>query len=208
MTDLKPLISSDATDFERELLSVAAGERPSPELQLRMERAIGLEPAALPAAASVAGRELSGTHAAVKAAAAPRVDRAVLEAALGIGVGAGLLVGGLALFSSGPPAELAPAIRASPASAPAAPAPVAAPALSAAPVDMSRELREEVDLLDRVRAAVALEDAHTATELLDSYFARFPEGALTREAGVLRTRTTELARTRALPPSPDPPSSR
>jgi hypothetical protein len=199
MSELKPLLSSDATDFERQLLGAAAGERPSPELQLRMERAIGLGPAVVPAPDAGVGQELSGTRAAVKATS-PRVGGARLQAALGAAVGIGLVAGGVALFSrDAPPAPTAAPVTpvSNSAAPPVEPVPAAVPVPNPSE-DMSREsreLREEVDLLDRVRGAVSQGDAPTAAALLDRYFARFPQGALVREAAVLRTRATELART-------------
>jgi hypothetical protein len=42
MKDLKPLLRDDATEFERQLLSAAMHERPSPQLQARMRQGIGL----------------------------------------------------------------------------------------------------------------------------------------------------------------------
>jgi len=232
---LKTLLSSDATDFERQLLGAAAGERPSPELQLRMQQAIGLVPVALqgPDAgpdASIAGPEVrSGTHVAVKAAASKWAGGTWLKVVLG-GAGAGLVAGGLAIRSSEPaPRTAAPLTRASapapeqPAQAapveatapravvsPAAvsPAAVSPAAVSPAvvspavvspavvsPAAMSRELREEIDLLDRVRTALDQRDARAASALLESYATRFPEGRLAREATVLRARTAQVART-------------
>jgi len=222
---LKTLLSSDATDFERQLLGAAAGERPSPELQLRMQQAIGLVPVALqgPDAgpdASIAGPEVrSGTHVAVKAAASKWAGGTWLKVVLGV-AGAGLVAGGLAIRSSEPaPRTAAPLTRAS-APAPEQPAqaaPVEAPAPKAAvspaavspavvspavvspavvsPAAMSRELREEIDLLDRVRTALDQRDARAASALLESYATRFPEGRLAREATVLRARTAQVART-------------
>ena len=212
---LKTLLSSDATDFERQLLGAAAGERPSPELQLRMQQAIGLVPVALqgPDAgpdASIAGPEVrSGTHVAVKAAASKWAGGTWLKVVLGV-AGAGLVAGGLAIRSSEPaPRTAAPLTRAS-APAPEQPAqaaPVEAPAPRAvvspavvspavvSPAAMSRELREEIDLLDRVRTALDQRDARAASALLESYATRFPEGRLAREATVLRARTAQVART-------------
>jgi hypothetical protein len=62
---------------------------------------------------------------------------------------------------------------------------------SAEAAALSRELREEIELLDQVRAALGQKDAEAAATLLDDYSARFPSGKLAREAGVLRARTAQ-----------------
>jgi hypothetical protein len=195
VNDLKTLLSSDATDFERQLLGAAAGERPSPELQLRMQQAIGLAPLALQGRpdASIGGPELSAAPVVVKAAASQWAAGTWLKVALGVGVAAGVVAGGLAIRSREPaPPTAAPLTRVTPAfEQPAPPAPVEAPAPSAA---RSRELREEIDLLDRVRTALDQRDARAASALLENYATRFPEGRLAREAAVLRTRTAQVAR--------------
>src|SRR3954471_9985640 len=42
MKDLKPLLREGVSDFERQLLSAAMRERPSPQLHSRMRRTLGL----------------------------------------------------------------------------------------------------------------------------------------------------------------------
>jgi hypothetical protein len=212
--DLKTLLSSDATDFERQLLGAAAGERPSPALQLRMQQAIGLGPVALQGPepgrdASIGGPEVSGPRLAVKAATSKWAGGTWLKVVLGVGA-AGFVAGGLALRSREPaPLTRAPTPTGTPVpERPALLAPEAAP-VEAAPVEaatpnapsaatspeVSRELREEIDLLDRVRTALNQRDARAASTLLESYTTRFPEGRLAREATVLRARTAQVART-------------
>ena len=194
MKDLETLLSSDATDFERQLLGAAAAERPSPELQLRMQQALGLGPVALQGPDANTGRpEISGTHVAVKATANSWAAGSWLKVVLGVGAGAGLVAGGLAIRSSEPaPLTAAPAPALQP---PAQAAPAEAPTLSAASATTSRGLREEIDLLDRVRTTLDQQDARAASALLDGYAERFPEGKLAREAAVLRARTAQVART-------------
>jgi len=188
------LLSSDATDFERQLLGAAAGERPSPELLLRMQQAIVLGPLAPPAPdASVGGSEVTGPPVAVKAAASRWAAGTWLKVVLGVGAGAGLVAGGLAIRSS-EPAPLARASTPAPEQPPPA-APVEAPTATAPSAAMSRELREEIDLLDRVRTALDQGDARAASALLENYANRFPEGRLAREATLLRARTAKVART-------------
>jgi hypothetical protein len=171
--DLKTLLSSDATDFERQLLGAAAGERPSPELLLRMQQAIVLAPLAPRAPdASIGGSEVTGTPVAVKAAASRWAAGTWLKIVLGVGAAAGLVAGGLAIRSSEP----APLTRAStPALEPPPPAaPVEAPTANAPSSAISRQLREEIDLLDRVRTALDQGDARTASALLENYAKPLP----------------------------------
>jgi hypothetical protein len=190
--NLETLLSSDATEFERQLLGAAAGERPSPELQLRMQQAIGLGPVALQGpGANIGAPEISGTHVAVKAAASKWAAGTWLKVVLGMGVGAGVVAGGLALRSSEP----APLTRESTPEPLASAAPVEAPTPKAPSAAISRELREEIDLLDRVRTALDQRDARAASALLETYAHRFPEGKLAPEATVLRARTARVART-------------
>lgn len=194
MNDLKNLLSSDATEFERELLAAVAGERPSPELQLRMQSALGLGSAPLQAPAShvLGSPELGGTHAA--AGSANHWGSGLLKAVLG--VGAALVAGVVAVRSTQPTAPRpAPPIAAAAPEPQERPASLEVPAASAPSTDMSRELREEVQLLDQVRLALGESNAPQAQALLDRYAARFPEGALAREAAVLRSRTAQLSRT-------------
>jgi len=196
--DLSTLLSSDATDFERQLLGAAAGERPSPELQLRMQQAIGLGPVALQGPdvgleANTGGPEVRGTHVTAKAAASQWAGGTWLKVVLGVGAGVGLVAGSLAI-RSGEPAPLTSAstpVLEQPARA----ARVEAPAPNAASADRERELREEIELLDRARVAVERRDARSASALLESYATRFPEGRLAREATLLRARTPQVPRT-------------
>lgn len=194
MRNLKTLLSSDATDFERQLLGAAAGERPSPELLLRMQQAIVLGPVAPRAPdASIGASEVTGTPVAVKAAASSWAAGTWLKVVLGVGAGAALVAGGLALRSREP----APLARASAAASeqPPSAAPVEAPTANAPSAAMSRELRKEIELLDRVRTALDQGDTRAASALLENYANRFPKGSLTREATLLRARTAQLART-------------
>jgi hypothetical protein len=59
-------------------------------------------------------------------------------------------------------------------------------------VDDSEEgrLREEIALLDAVKAALQRGEREQARQSLDVYRERFPEGILRREANVLRRRAT------------------
>lgn len=55
-------------------------------------------------------------------------------------------------------------------------------------------LREELELLERARAAVQARDAQQAMELLASYDRRFPQGMLRHESQLLRKRADETFR--------------
>jgi len=198
--DLETLLSSDATDFERQLLGAAAGERPSPELQLRMQRALGLGRMAPQGPdASVGGPEISGIQAAARQAAASKwAGRRWIKVVFGAGAGAALVAGGLAIRSSEPaplPRAPTPAYERSAPAAPVAAPPPNASSAAISSAAMSGELREEIDLLDRVRTALGQRDARAASALLEHYAARFPEGKLAREAAVLRARTAQIERT-------------
>jgi hypothetical protein len=169
----KRLLAGDATSFERQLLSAVKDERPSPELALKMQQALGLSGAGAslaPALAVKAGHALWLKLGAVAIAGGGLVaTAAVLKPQLGTGVEEAAQVT--------PPAQREAA------------AVSAQPALEVAqPLEESATLREEIELLDAVRALVARGERASALEALARYEARFPGGALEREAGVLRRR--------------------
>jgi hypothetical protein len=96
-----------------------------------------------------------------------------------------------AVREAAPVASLAPAIS--------PPTPVAAPAVEeqrpAAEQSVgNRELREEILLLDQVRAALQSGSGAAALEQLDAYRQRFPSGILSREAAQLRQQAGTVAR--------------
>jgi hypothetical protein len=98
--------------------------------------------------------------------------------------------------------EVAPAEQALVRAEPAAPAPaVKGPAPAVEPAADARviapgagndsddgRLREEIALLDGVKAALQRGDREQARQGLDTYRARFPDGILRTEANVLRRR--------------------
>ncbi|MEO8179483.1 MAG: hypothetical protein ABI895_11690 [Deltaproteobacteria bacterium] len=61
----------------------------------------------------------------------------------------------------------------------------------------NRELREEILLLDQVRAALQSGSGAAALEQLDAYRQRFPAGILSREAAQLRQQAGTAARVQA-----------
>jgi hypothetical protein len=186
------MLDTDATPFERELLQASAVERPPPELLLGMQQALGIAPSVVPTPDASAG---AARPAPVGGQGAGSwASGTALKLGIGAVVGGGVLVAALSLRPSAQPAAVespkaARTIAAPPPATiapPVAPAPVAEVAASA--TDPARELRLEIELLDRARAALGSNQAARAVELLDQYAARFPAGSLAREAEVLRSK--------------------
>jgi hypothetical protein len=199
---MKRLLEGDGSEVERGLLDALRLERPSPELEERMRAAIGL--AAMPAPAPEPSTPTTAAVPAVKTAGWGAI-------AAGAAVIAGLAGGVLFLLQGGTEAEGSrlqappPALRATPAKTPevSTPKPEATPAIPAeelepvpAPAKLrpqqapvappSASLREEIRLIDSARMAVKKHDRARALGILDQYTRRFPDGAFTEEARVLR----------------------
>ncbi len=168
-----------ATGLEQELLSAAAHEHPSPELESRMRHGLGL-----PVLLASAG---------AKAAALGWAQATLLA----------VVTAGLAGSSSSPNYEPAVAPRAVPSiqvpgprrpsiarhtweSLPAAPAAEAKPNNRQRPPGVVHDVREEVELLDRARGALLRHAPSEALDRLRQYAQRFPTGTLRQEAAVLR----------------------
>jgi hypothetical protein len=193
------LLSKGATDFERKLLSAVQGERPSPELALRMERALGLTDATL----------VPTGIATAKASSALWLKLGLLAC-----VGGGLVVLGLSRPAPDAPVSAQPARPALPQGdqVPIVPGDRRVPGLpddSATTGETTRAaepssvatLREEIALLDQVRAATSSGDPRRARAALGRYRARFPNGVLGAEAKILADR---LPRRPGAPPPVDP----
>lgn len=88
-----------------------------------------------------------------------------------------------------PPGAAPDGVASAPAAAPDAPA--AAPAVAGESED--NRLREEIALLDGVKAALQRGEREQARQSLDTYRERFPDGILRREANVLRRRAEARA---------------
>lgn len=186
MREPRRLLQDGATDFERQLLRAVAAERPSPRLQARMRRGLGLSGAVL-----WAGN--------VKAMLGTLAGKGALGVTL-VGLASVAAVASYRHMTAEPPSREVPAalLAAPPAPAPAAlPQPAlelpAAAEPNVAAVDVSADngqLREEILLLDRARSALREGSASTALTLLDDYRQRFPAGILNREAELLRQRST------------------
>jgi len=180
MKEPKPLLREGASDFERQLLGAVMGERPSPQLRSRMRRTLGLTgPLAWASSVKAMLMGLAG------------------KSALGVAV-VGLVATGVVgvrsmqaerdetRVSLAPEAtavviERAPTVR-EPVTTPAPQKSAKAPEQNAS----GGELREEILLLDQVRAALQQGSAAAALEQLDRYHQRFPSGILSREAALLR----------------------
>lgn len=192
MKDLKPLLREGASDFERQLLSAAMRERPSPQLRSRMRRTLGLT-----GPIAWAGS--------VKAMLATVAGKGAVGVAV-VGLAAAGVVGLRA--QQGDPSPRAPVASEAPSAAPTAPAPAAvpspaepavapaesAPAQPAVTEPSSGELREEIQLLDEARSALQRGSGAAALEQLDRYRQRFPSGVLRHEASLLRQQAAAAAR--------------
>jgi hypothetical protein len=194
MKELKPLLREGASDFERQLLSAAMRERPSPQLRSQMRRTLGLT-GPLAWAGSV------------KAMLATVAGKAVVSVAVVGLASAGFF--GLRAQHGEPSAPVSaaeiPAAVTSAAVTPAARTTAAAqtpPASAAQPMDAepgNGELREEIQLLDEARSALQRGSGAAALEQLDRYRQRFPSGILRREASQLRQQAAAAARSSSAP---------
>lgn len=190
MKDLKPLLRDDASDFERQLLNAARRERPSSQLQASMRGTLGL----------------TGPVAwlgAVRASLSTVAGKSALGLAVVGLVAGGVFASGVVDLSDSPPAPQAPAaVLTAPAATPPALQPSAPPAAEASASDTedpsSRQLREEILLLDQARGALQRGSRAAALRELDRYHERFPEGILGREALQLR----QQARLKGAPNGP------
>jgi hypothetical protein len=202
MKDQKPQLREGASDFERQLLSAAMRERPSPQLRSRMRRTLGLTgPIAWAGSvkamlASVAGKSVVGVAVVGLAAAgvvgvrAQQAERAAVEAP-----------------SAAPAAPPSAAVPPSPVALPAAPPVEPATAEPTVTDSSNGELREEIQLLDEARTALQRGSSAAALEPLDRYRQRFPRGVLRREAALLRQQAAAAARSSGAA-SPAAPRSR
>ena len=171
MNDPKRLVEDEeGTDLERLLLDAARQERPRSTLIPRMLAGLGLG--------------LGLTQTAVPLAAAAKVGAAVW---VSIGVLAAVGAGYVGVrASSAPPA----------ASVAQAPAPVSS-VREAPPVSRDANLRDEIRLLDRARAAMRMRAPQQALEELRQYFDGHPLGTLEPEATVLRIEALQQSGQRA-----------
>lgn len=191
MKEPKRLLSHGASDFERQLLRAVATERPSALLRSRMQRSLGLVG---PLAWASNVKAMFGSTAS--------------KVALGAAVAGVVVMGGIAAYQLAPGGEepplAVPAVAEPPSMAvieAPRPAAVEAPPVAAPPSDVPAtaddsedgRLREEIALLDGVKAALQRGERERARQSLDTYRERFPDGILRREANVLRQRAEAKA---------------
>jgi hypothetical protein len=197
MKEPKPLLREGASDFERQLLSAVMRERPSPQLRSRMRSALGLTgPIAWVGSAKAMLSALAG--------------KGVIAVAV-VGCVAAGVVGVRSIRSARDAAREAAATSATTATPPAPAAERPAPSLPTSVPEQpagNRELREEILLLDQVRAALRSGSERAAVEQLDAYRQRFPAGMLSREAAQLRQQASSAARVHAPGRGPTPRAAR
>lgn len=181
MTDPERLLDGGGSELERELLGALASERPSPLLSRRIRQglvALGVLTSAKTSVAAimtlvglvsvgagaawVAGHERSEPQRLALPRAAEKVSRVATSA-----------------------------VRATPPVTSEAPPPNVespAPARSAvaAPSSPGGDLRDQIALLDRARAAVRARESRTALAELAAYSKRFPRGEFSQEVTVLK----------------------
>ena len=189
-SDPKRLTVVGATDLERTLLQAARHERPSPEMTARMAAGLGISVGVAITAASS------------PVAAAPIV---AAKTTLGLWMPAGVIVAAVAAGVVGvrfSPRPEAPAVHAARPVTVAIAAPRAVEAHDARSVKIRRrststaapapastsagDLRDQIALLDAVRAAVKGGSSERALVLLRRYDATYPGGAFRPEALALR----------------------
>ncbi|HYO95961.1 MAG TPA: hypothetical protein VER33_15690 [Polyangiaceae bacterium] len=202
MRDPKRLLRGGGTGLERQLLQAVARERPSPALTRRMQGAIGVGASLIgfKAAASLLAQLAVVTLIATGMGDSSHEPRPAVPlqtlpgTPLGVAPPAPPVEGGLA--GSAQPSSAQPSSPESPASeGEAARSPAPSPTSARAPRVPSRpgagaasreDLRDEIRLLDRARAALESNEPRRALAELTRYRERFPGGAFQQEASVLR----------------------
>lgn len=199
MRDPNRLLSRGATEFERTLLQAVKAERPTPELRLRMEQALGFTGAGAAAPVAVVAKAWHASW---------------LKLGAGGLVAGGLVASGLVPWwltgaahhaAPGPAATEVtsplPAVALDPARDPHGAVSAVNPAAKFDRAKFDRTtLRDEIELLDAVRAEVSVGRTVEARRALVRYERRFPAGALQREAQVLGSRIGGAAPARRAEP--------
>jgi hypothetical protein len=190
------LLAADATDFERRVLKAALDRKPSPAASARMAKALGVTVAV--ATTTAAAKALAASAAVTKTSAVAGTSTLwpwVSAGVLGLAV-AGAVVGARARHVPArpvaPEAVAVPAAVAPKVAGPAQSAPVmeevaASPAPSrrrGAPV--ARDLGDQIEFIDAVRAALSVGADRRALDLLRDYQDRYPSGSFRPEATALR----------------------
>jgi len=185
--DPERLRLSNATKTERQLLTAAGEERPSPELTARMRQAVGLSSAGATALAATKATGLAWISAGIVAAAI-------------VGGAAGVWSSSRRVVAAHPPTPIAPVQCAVAVPEPASPISVTAPPairheraslgrthLGAASAEPSRsDLHDEIALVDEARTALREQSPRRALLLLRRYATAYPDGTFGPEAEALR----------------------
>lgn len=194
MSDPERLLSG-GTEFERELLAGAAGERPSAAMSRRMAMGVGVGGAI-------------GYTAMAKAMVATWWGKAVIGTVLGTALATSVVMSGEEPAAPSKPAEpvVVQKVERTVVEAPAKPkaetveeatepaedeakATVSPP--PAKPIAKKSTLAEEIRLIDQARALVKSGKSTQALSVLDRYSQKFPSGVLKHEAGVLRAQAKQ-----------------
>jgi hypothetical protein len=183
MTDPERLLDGGGSELERELLGSLASERPTPALSRRMRQALLTLGLLTSAKTGVAGVVALVGLVSVGAGTAWVVQHRYADVRQLPAVSASQAVG-RAVASAARRAPPAPS--AEPVSPPLSPvAPRSSGAAAAAP-SATGDLREQIALLDRARAAVRAHDSKRALAELGSYKKQFPRGEFSQEVTVLK----------------------
>lgn len=186
MSDMKRLLDDGGTPFERALLGAAAREIPTPMLERRMRRALGIG--------------IIATSAKLAMALVPVAAIAFFAADIGLRSSAPQENATVAVAPKETPAPaprnvVNPPSETSPVRVVDAPkvqvAPAAQPVRRAERVTTANDLKAEIRLLDQARAAVRNGSSAAALALLRSYDQRYPRGAFRQEVAVLRVEALE-----------------
>jgi hypothetical protein len=178
MSDPERMLDGGGSPFERELLGSLAKERPGRALSRRMRQGLVLSGVLVSAKAGMASWVvIAGFVTAGATAGVVALTRGAPEAAAPVSAPK-LETPRAPRVAAPPPVESPPAVV-------AAPDVVKAPNV-APPAASSGDLREEIALLDRARAAVRSGDGRKALSLLALHQRKFPRGEFRQEVTVLR----------------------
>jgi hypothetical protein len=182
MSDPERLLDGAGSELERELLGALATERPTPALARRMRQglvALGLLTSAKTGVAGIVAL-VSVVSVGVTTAWVVQHERAESRSLSTVGVSRAVVRAVSSASRLAIPVPTPPVSTAVPSAAPRSSGALAAP--SSAPGD----LREQIALLDRARAALRAGSGGAALAELDTYRKRFPRGEFAQEVTVLK----------------------
>jgi hypothetical protein len=198
MNDPERLLQSGATGLERLMLNAARRDGPSAELHMRMAGGLGFGASGVPVARATADAGSASIVTTVAAAGAVATTASLVGKGFSKTAGlstttvmlsAGMLV--LAVAGAFGLRTLSSSSRDDAGNRPLAAAAAPVPVASAAQVGDSQvgdrnDLRDEIRLLDDVRASLQAHASRRALTALDRYVGRHPRGTFEPEASVLR----------------------